>query len=615
MVRVAELLEAVRDLAQPPAHGGRPAALRGARPRRHPDARAGRAPERACSGSCWPSCEAAGIAIMPVSEVAPVGAGRARSHVPRQHLPRPDAACRRPRAAVPVHLESLALARRDAARPRDGPAPPRAREGARGAAALPADRRRRRPLRDARGSHRDPPRLALPGHGDRGARGLPGHARRRFRDRGGGRRPALGRRAGVAATALRRGRARRARELDVGRDAASAARAPACRRGLRVRRRRAARPGRPGRADRDRAARAALSRVAGRDAAAPARRRRRAGRSVRRHPRGRHLRRASLRRILDVGRAPLRAGRRRPRRARHQAHDLPHLGRLANGAGADPRSRAGQAGCGAGRAQGALRRGAQHRLGARAGARRRARRARLPGAQDAREVRARGAARARRNPPLRPHRHRQLPPPHGAALHRRRPLHLPARHRRRRLGSLQLPDRIRPPAALSQAARRAHRPARAHHRRGAAGDRGHGGRGPGSYRPEDERSRRPTRDRVAVRSVAGRRPGRSRRAQHLLPPTGSAGPVREHPRRQRARPFPRARAAVRVPRRRIALLPRLGRHDAAQPRLACRGDRARRGHRHPGRDRHPARDVAGRHAQLLPAHARRHLGAPPPSRG
>ena len=82
---------------------------------------------------------------------------------------------------------------------------------------------------------------------------------------------------------------------------------------------------------------------------------------------------------------------------------------------------------------------------------------------------------------------------------------LPARHRRRRLGSLQLPDRIRAPAALSQAARRTHRPARAHHRRGAAGDRGHGGRGPGSYRPEDERPCRPTRDRVAVRGLAGRR--------------------------------------------------------------------------------------------------------------
>ena len=107
---------------------------------------------------------------------------------------------------------------------------------------------------------------------------------------------------------------------------------------------------------------------------------------------------------------------------------------------------------------------------------------------------------------------------------------------------------------------------------------------------------------LVVRSICCLRPGRAR-------------PVREHPRRQRARPLPRARAAVRVPRRGIALLPGLGRHDAAQPRLAGRGDRARRGHRPAGRDRLPARDVAVRHAQLLPAHARRHLGAPPPSRG
>ena len=84
---------------------------------------------------------------------------------------------------------------------------------------------------------------------------------------------------------------------------------------------------------------------------------------------------------------------------------------------------------------------------------------------------------------------------------------------------------------------------------------------------------------------------------------------------QRARALPRARAAVRVPRRRVELLPRLGRHDAAQPRLAGRGARARRGHGAAGRDRHPARDVAVRHAQLVPAHARRHLGAPPPRPG
>ena len=124
-------------LAQPPPHGGRPAALRSARPRGYPDARAGRAPERDARGAAGRIASRGHRDHARVRGHA-VGAGRARSHVPRQHLPRPDPACRRPRAAVPVHLESLALARRDAARPRDGPAAPRAREGARGAAALPA---------------------------------------------------------------------------------------------------------------------------------------------------------------------------------------------------------------------------------------------------------------------------------------------------------------------------------------------------------------------------------------------------------------------------------------------------------------------------------------------
>ena len=75
---------------------------------------------------------------------------------------------------------------------------------------------------------------------------------------------------------------------------------------------------------------------------------------------------------------------------------------------------------------------------------------------------------------------------------------------------------------------------------------------PGSYRAEDERPGRPARDRVALRGVAGGRAGRSRRAQHLLPAPRRARPVREHRRRQRARALPRARAAVRVPRRGVA---------------------------------------------------------------
>ncbi len=137
MVRVAELLEAVRTSPNRPRTAGDllPSEVLdrvGTRMRDLVER------QSAMLGELLTELRAAGIAIMPVSEVMALGAGRARGHVPRQHLPRADAACRRPRAAVPVHLESLALARRDAARPRDGPAAPRAREGAGGAAALPA---------------------------------------------------------------------------------------------------------------------------------------------------------------------------------------------------------------------------------------------------------------------------------------------------------------------------------------------------------------------------------------------------------------------------------------------------------------------------------------------
>ena len=98
-------------------------------------------------------------------------------------------------------------------------------------------------------------------------------------------------------------------------------------------------------------------------------------RHVRRDPPRRHPRPPPLRRVQHVGGALHRAGRRRPRRARHQAHHLPHVRRLADRAGAGARGRAGQAGRGDGRGDGAVRRGAQHPLGALAGARRRARRA------------------------------------------------------------------------------------------------------------------------------------------------------------------------------------------------------------------------------------------------
>ena len=476
MVRVAELLEAVRDAPDAAAHGRRAAAVRGARPRRHAHARAGRAPERRASPSCWPSwrrpaspccpsprsprrsaassrpCSTA--RIFPVLTPLAVGPGRPFPYISNLSL------------SLGVMLRDPETGERRLARVKVPEVLPRF---------LPVgdDGDRFVALEDLIAAHLD---SLFPGMEieEQAAFRVTRDADFEIEEA-----------ADDLLSAVER-ELRRRRFGEVVRVELASAMSASMRHQLLAHLHADdayvyAVDGLLDLADlvdagRPRAPRAALPGVAGRHASAPARRGRRAGRHLRRHPRGRHPRHAPLRPLLDLGRAPHRAGRRRPRRARDQAHDLPHLGRLADGAGAHPRGRAGQAGGGAGRAQGALRRGAQHRLGTRAGARRRARRARLPGAQDARQVRARGAPRARRHPPLRAHRHRQLPPAHGAALHRRRPLHLPARHRRRRLRPLQLPDRLRPPAALPQAARRAHRPARAHRRRGA---------------PRDARTRRP----------------------------------------------------------------------------------------------------------------------------
>ena len=106
--------------------------------------------------------------------------------------------------------------------------------------------------------------------------------------------------------------------------------------------------------------------------------------------------------------------------------------RLADRPGAGARGRAGQAGRGDGRGDGAVRRGAQHPLGALAGARRRARRLRPGRAEDALQAGHGRAPRGGRRAPLRPHRHRQLPPVHGAAVHRPRAVHLPRGRDRRR---------------------------------------------------------------------------------------------------------------------------------------------------------------------------------------
>ena len=106
-----------------------------------------------------------------------------------------------------------------------------------------------------------------------------------------------------------------------------------------------------------RAARAARGRRSSRRRLADGRRR--AGRPLRGAPRARRARPPPLRLLRHLGRGVHRPGGRRPRRARHQADPLPHLGRHAVRGGARPGGRGGQAGGGARRAEGPLRRAAR----------------------------------------------------------------------------------------------------------------------------------------------------------------------------------------------------------------------------------------------------------------
>ena len=85
--------------------------------------------------------------------------------------------------------------------------------------------------------------------------------------------------------------------------------------------------------------------------------------------------------------------------------------------------RAGQAGGLPGRAEGALRRAPEHRVGALARGGGRARGARPARAEDACEGAAGGAPRRRRGAPLRAHRHRQLPRQDGTPLRGLRAVH------------------------------------------------------------------------------------------------------------------------------------------------------------------------------------------------
>ena len=165
-------------------------------------------------------------------------------------------------------------------------------------------------------------------------------------------------------------------------------------------------------------------------------------RLLRRHPQEGH-RGAPPLRVLRRGGAAAAPGRGRPQRHGHQVDALPHLQRQPDRARAQGRGRPRQVGDGGGRAQGALRRGRQHPLGARPGKRRRARGLRLHRAQDARQARPDRAPRGRRARHLLPRRHRQLSSGDGQDLQRPVVLHRRSGDRARRDAHLQLHHRLR----------------------------------------------------------------------------------------------------------------------------------------------------------------------------
>ena len=297
MVRVAELLEAVRDSPQPAAHRGRPAALRGARPRRRRACaswssaraplvaelltRAGAArTSRCCRCPRWRHSERGELAAMfhgtifPVLTPLAVGPGRPFPYISNLSL------------SLGVMLRDPETGQRRLARVKVPEVLPRfLRVGSRGDRFVT--------LEDLIAAHLDSlfPGMEVEEHA----------AFRVTRDAD----FEIEEAADDLLSAVER-ELRRRRFGEVVRVELASAMSAGMRHQLLahlhaddayvVCGRRAARPRRPGRAGRARAPRSALPRVAGRDAPAPARRGRQARRHLRRHPRGRHPRQPSLRR-------------------------------------------------------------------------------------------------------------------------------------------------------------------------------------------------------------------------------------------------------------------------------------------------------------------------------
>ena len=239
------------------------------------------------------------------------------------------------------------------------------------------------------------------------------------------------------------------------------------------------------------------------DADGPARPRRGGG-PVRGDPRRRRAGPSPVRELRRERRALHPRCRGRPGHDDHQDDGVPPGRRHAVRALADHGGRERQAGGLPGRAEGALRRGAQPALGQRAAEGRRPRDLRHAGPQDAHQARAGRAPRGGRPADLRAHRHRQLPRQDGAHVHGLRALHLRPGDHARRGEPVPPPDRVFARAGVRPAAGGAAQHARAVHRADRPRGRARAGGAAGAHRREDQPARGPARVRGARR--ARRRP-------------------------------------------------------------------------------------------------------------
>ena len=175
---------------------------------------------------------------------------------------------------------------------------------------------------------------------------------------------------------------------------------------------------------------------------------------LRRDPEGRHPPLPPVRLVRARGLVPA-AGRPRPGRARDQGHALPCRSELPGRGRAHGGARARQAGDGRDRAQGSLRRGEQHRVGAGAGAGGGARGLRPAPHEGPRQGLHGRPPRGAGPGPVPSPRHGQLQRLDRPGVHGPRALHLQAVLRGGRLRPLQLPDRARADRRLPRAPGRA----------------------------------------------------------------------------------------------------------------------------------------------------------------